>query len=58
MIASARELSEDLRPSTALTLEELRDYAVELMRGDFEFQRAIGHIAGLFDRLVEIVQSP
>jgi hypothetical protein len=58
LIASAQELSEDLRPSTALTLEELRDYAVELMRGDFEFQRAIGHIAGLFDRLVDIVQSP
>lgn len=58
LLASARQLSEDLRPSPALSLEELRDYAVGLMQGDIEFQRAIGHIPGLFDQLVEIVHSP
>jgi hypothetical protein len=31
---------------------------VGLMQGDIEFQRAIGHIPGLFDQLVEIVHSP
>jgi TIR domain len=56
--ASARQLSEDLRPSNALTLEELREYAVRLMRGDEEFQQAIRNVGGLFDQLVEIVQWP
>jgi TIR domain len=55
---SARQLSEDLRPSPAFTLEELRGYAVQLMRGDEEFQRAVSHVSGLFDQLVEIVQRP
>jgi TIR domain len=58
LTASARQLSEDLRPSEAFTLEELREYAVQLLRRDHEFQRAISCIDGLFDQLVEIVQRP
>lgn len=58
LTTSARQLSEDLRPSPAYTLEELRGYAVHLMRGDEEFQRAICHADGLFDQLVDIVQRP
>jgi hypothetical protein len=57
-LASARQLSEDLRPSRAYTLQELREYAVKLMREDVEFQRAVGRVDGLFDHLVEIVRSP
>jgi hypothetical protein len=55
---SARQLSEDLRPSHAFTLEELRGYAAQLMRDDDEFQRAISFADGLFDQLIEIVQKP
>jgi len=55
---SARQLSEDLRPSRAYTLDELREYAAKLMQDDVEFQRAVGRVNGLFDRLVEIVRSP
>jgi hypothetical protein len=58
LTTSARQLSEDLRPSQAFTLEELRGYAVQLMRGDEEFQRTINCVGGLFDQLVEIVQRP
>ena len=58
LIAAARKLSEDLRPSRAYTLEELREYAEKLMRDDEEFQRTVGGVEGLFDRVVEIVRSP
>jgi hypothetical protein len=58
LTTSARQLSEDLRPSLAYTLEELREYAVQLMRGDDEFQRTVSCVGGLFDQLVEIVQRP
>jgi hypothetical protein len=58
LIASARALSEDLRPSPAYTLEELREYAEKLMRDDDEFQRAVSSVEGLFDGLVGIVRSP
>jgi TIR domain len=58
LIASARHLSEDLRPSRAYTLEELREYAEKLMRDDDEFQRTVGGVEGLFDRIVEIVRNP
>lgn len=58
LMALARQLSEDLRPSRAYTLEELRGYAEKLMREDDEFQRVIGETSGLFDQLVDIVRSP
>jgi TIR domain-containing protein len=58
LIASARKLSEDLRPSRAYTLLELRAYAEKLMRGDEEFQRAFSPIDGLFERLVAVVLRP
>jgi hypothetical protein len=58
LIESARHLSEDLRPSNAYTLEELREYAEMLMRADDEFQRFVSGVDGLFDRLVGIVCSP
>lgn len=58
LVAAARQLSEDLRPSSAYTLDELRVYAVRQMRDDEEFQRAINLIDGLFEQLVDIVQSP
>jgi hypothetical protein len=58
LTTSARQLSEDLRPSPAYTLEELRESAVQLMRDDEEFRRAIRHVGGLFDQLVEIVHQP
>lgn len=57
-IASARQLSEDLRPSRAYTLLELRAYAEKLIRGDEEFQRACSLIDGLFERLVSVVLRP
>lgn len=58
LMTSARQLSEDLRPSEAFTLGELRETAVELMRADEEFQRTFSCIDGLFDRVVEVVQTP
>jgi hypothetical protein len=58
LMNSARRLSEDLRPSNAFTLDELRVYAVQLMRGDEEFQLTMSCVSGLFDRLVDIVQMP
>lgn len=58
LIESARRLSEDLRPSRAYTLLELREYAEKLMRGDDEFQRVFSRFDGLFERLVAVVVWP
>jgi TIR domain len=55
---SARKLSQALRPSAAYTVPELRRYAVERMKNDEEFQAAISHVPGLFDRLTEAVAAP
>ncbi len=58
LIQSARTLSLALRPSTAYTLDELRDYASVRMRNDEEFQEAVSNVGGLFTRLVDIVVKP
>jgi hypothetical protein len=56
LIESARTRSQMLQESPAYTIAELRAYAGERLRSDYEFQEAIGRIAGLFDRLVTTVE--
>jgi TIR domain len=55
---SARMLSLALRPSTAYTPDELRDYACVRMRDDEEFQDTVSNVDGLFTRLINIVVTP
>jgi hypothetical protein len=55
---SARKRSGALRKSTAYTMEELRAFATEQMTNDEELAATVGHIAGLLERLVDIVTSP
>jgi hypothetical protein len=55
---SARKLSQALKPSSAYTIAELREYAAERMRNDEEFQTGVGDMPGLFNRLVGVVEAP
>jgi hypothetical protein len=55
---SAKKLSSTLRESSAYTLAELRDYAVQRMTADEEFQEAVGDPNGLFGELVDTVLEP
>ena len=55
---SASKLSQALRPSAAYTVAELRAYAANRIMQDEEFQEAVDNIAGLADRLAEIVAAP
>ena len=55
---SARTLSRALRPSSAYTVDELREYASARMRDDEELQDVVSRVDGLFTRLVEIVITP
>ena len=54
----ARRLSRALRPSAAYTAAELQAYAADRIKQDEEFQEAVGNIAGLAERLAEIVAAP
>lgn len=57
LIESATKLSRALESSSAYTESELRRYAVHRMRDDDELQEAVSGVAGLYDRLLEIVES-
>jgi hypothetical protein len=54
---SARTLSQALKPSSAYTLTELREYAAERMRNDEEFQEVLSD-PELFNALVGLVVAP
>jgi TIR domain/AAA domain len=58
LASSAARLSQGLRPSTAYTVAELRDYAIERMSIDDEFQDTVNNVSGLFSRLVQLVADP
>jgi len=58
LTGSANELSLSLQPSDLYTVAELREYAVERMDNDDEFQSAISHVRGLYDRLIAVVRAP
>jgi transcriptional regulator with XRE-family HTH domain len=58
LIESARKLSQALRASAAYTVTELRAYAAERMSNDEEFQESVGQVAGLANRLAEIIVRP
>lgn len=55
---SARTLSRGLQPSSALTVEELRDYATQRIKNDQEMEETVSIVDGLFTRLAEIVATP
>jgi hypothetical protein len=55
---SARTLALSLRPSSAYTAAELREYAVNRMQNDDEFEDTLSEFPGLFSRLVRIVAQP
>jgi hypothetical protein len=55
---SARTLSLAIEPSTAYSLEELRDYAARQLKNDDELEEIVSNVDGLFTRLVEIVVMP
>jgi hypothetical protein len=58
LASSARRLSLGLRPSAAYTVAELKDYAMERMSVDEEFQDTMSNVSGLFSRLVQLVSEP
>jgi TIR domain len=58
LCASAAALVESLKPSAAYTGAELRRSAALRMRNNEEFQETVGHVPGLFDKLVRIVDAP
>jgi hypothetical protein len=58
LIASAQARSLAIKSSSAFSVEEMREYAVRKMRNDIEFQRSVGNIDGLFDRIATIVTAP
>lgn len=55
---SAQKLSDNLRPSDSLGLDDLRGYAADRMIGDAELEEVLGDHEGLLRRLVEIVLNP
>ncbi len=55
LMESAARLSKELKPSPAYTVEELRSYAAERLRGDEEFQHAASRPAGLLASLTRII---
>lgn len=57
LIESATKLSRALESSSAYTESELRRYAARRMRDDDELQEAVSGVAGLYDRLLEIVET-
>jgi hypothetical protein len=58
LVASARELSGRVRGSGAYSTAELREYAVQRMMNDEELRSEVAHVAGLFDRLIGVVENP
>jgi hypothetical protein len=54
----AKKLSQALRPSAAYTATELRAYAADRITQDEEFQAVVDNIAGLTERLAEIIAAP
>ncbi len=58
LVRYARTLSGGVRPSTAYGTDDLRNYAVQRMRNDDEFQREVADVEGLFDKLIRVVADP
>jgi hypothetical protein len=58
LLASASRLSQELKPSAAYTVLELRHYAAKRMESDAELEKEIIHVDGLWMRLIEVVRNP